>query len=359
MNKRALKIVINSIFLILCAFTTSQVFAAENALSYLKVPAGYQVSLFKDDLPGARSLALSDSGTVFVGTRESEVYAVKDGKKYIIAKGLDMPNGVAIKNGDLYVAEVSRILKFPKIDSHLENPGKPEVVYDKFPTEKHHGWKFIAFGPDGYLYVPVGAPCNVCEPKPDQFAAIFRFKKLDGSAPELYANGIRNTVGFAWQPGSNQLWFTENGRDMMGDDVPADELNFAPKSGMNFGFPYCHQGDLPDPEFGKKHACSEFTPPEWKFPAHAAVLGMRFIDANTILVAQHGSWNRSKKSGYQVVKVNLRAGRVTSVEPFVTGFLQPGEKTVGRPVDVMELKDHSILVSDDDKGAIYRVTRKP
>jgi glucose/arabinose dehydrogenase len=249
-------------------------------LSRLKLPPGFEVSVFAEDVDGARSMALGDKGTLFVGTmREGKVYAIaNDGKKATkvetIATGLDMPNGVAVKDGALYVAEVDKIWRYDAIESHLGNPPKPALVYGKYPSDRHHGWKFIRFGPDGWLYVPVGAPCNICEP-PAPYASITRLKP-DGSAMEIYARGIRNSVGFDWDPRTQELWFTDNGRDMMGDDMPSDELNHAPKPGMNFGYPYCHQGDAPDPEFGKKHACGEFTPPAAKLGPPVASLGKRF-----------------------------------------------------------------------------------
>jgi len=340
---------------LLCLFVAPAL--ASDTLEKLKAAPGYQVEIYADHLPGARSMALGAKGSVFVGTRAGEVYAIRDHHFYTIAKGLNEPNGVAFRNGALYVAEISRILKFKNIETHLDQPPKPEVIYAGLPTEKHHGWKFIAFGPDGFLYVPVGAPCNICNPeeKDQRFAAILRFKKLDGSAPEIFAKGIRNTVGFDWNPKTHELWFTDNGRDQLGEDIPADELNRAPKAGLHFGFPYCHQGDLLDPEFGKGKKCSNYTPPVFKFGAHVAALGMRFLSANTILVAEHGSWNRSKKVGYQVLKLTLSGNRVTRSEPFLSGFLQPGEQVLGRPVDVQPMKDGSVMVSDDQGDTIYRM----
>jgi len=348
------------VVLTLLSLFTAPALAADT-LEKLKPAPGYRVEIFADHLPGARSMALGSKGTVFVGTRAGEVYAIHDHHFYTIAKGLNEPNGVAFRNGALYVAEISRIIRFKDIEKHLDSPPKPDVIYDGLPTKKHHGWKFIAFGPDGFLYVPVGAPCNICDhesagkDQDERFAAILRFKKLDGSAPEIFAKGIRNTVGFDWRPKTHELWFTDNGRDEMGDNVPADELNRAPKPGMHFGFPFCHQGDLLDPDFGKGKKCSDYTPPVFKFGAHVAALGMRFLNANTILVAEHGSWNRSKKVGYEVLKLTLSGNRVTHAEPFLSGFLQPGDQVLGRPVDVQPMKDGSVLVSDDQGDTIYRV----
>ena len=273
-----------------------------------------------------------------------------------------MPVGVALREGSLYVSAVSRILRFDAIGKHLDNPPEPVVVKGDLPTEKHHGWKFIAFSPDDWLYVPVGAPCNVCEGDPERFATILRMKP-DGSQTQTFAKGVRNTVGFDWHPITRSLWFTDNGRDMLGDDLPPDELNHAPRAGMHFGFPYCHGGTIPDPEFGGKRSCAEFTAPTQALGAHVAALGMRFytgkqfpeIYRHQVFIAEHGSWNRSKKSGYRVSLVTLQGERAVSYAPFISGWLQ-GETAWGRPADVLVLADGSILISDDLAGAIYRVT---
>ena len=322
-------------------------------------------------MPNARSLTLSPSGILYVGTRGSDkVYAVadenKDGKAdkvYTVASGLNTPNGVAFKDGNLFIATISSILRLDSIESRLANPPKPVVVYDKLPTEEHHGWKFIAFGPDGKLYIPVGAPCNVCDRKEPVYASISRMN-ADGSGFEIYARGIRNSVGFAWHPLTSQLWFTENGRDNLGNDVPSDELNTAPKAGMHFGFPYCHQGDVLDPEFGKGKNCSDFTPPVQKLGPHVAALGMRFYTAaafpaeykNQVFIAEHGSWNRSEPIGYRITLVKLdSAGKALSYSNFAEGWLQPGGKVLGRPVDVQVMPDGALLVSDDYAGVVYRI----
>jgi glucose/arabinose dehydrogenase len=346
---------------------------AQVSLDRLKLPPGFEVSVFAANVKNARSMALGDKGTLFVGSMGAgNVYAiVNDGMKatrvLTIATGLNMPNGVALRDGALYVAEVDKVWRYDAIESNLEHPPKPTLVYGKYPTEKHHGWKFIRFGPDGWLYVPVGAPCNICEPG-DPFAAITRLKP-DGSAMEVYERGIRNTVGFDWDPRTKELWFTDNGRDMLGDDVPDDELNHAPKAGMNFGYPYCHAGDVADPEFGKKHNCSEFTPPAAKLGAHVASLGMRFYTGamfpaeyrDRIFIAEHGSWNRSKKSGYRVMSARIDGGKASDVKVFMEGFLDvPSDTAWGRPVDVQVMPDGALLVSDDSANAIYRITyRKP
>ncbi|GJM31082.1 MAG: sorbosone dehydrogenase [Saprospiraceae bacterium] len=341
-------------------------------LERINLPDGFKITIFADSLTNARSMDLSPSGTLFVGTRgEDKVYALRDtdgdfkaDERYVIATGLKMPNGVAFHNGDLYVAEVSRILKYENIESQLANPPQPVVVYDQYPTETHHGWKFIAFGPDGKLYVPVGAPCNICESEEPIFASITRMNP-DGTGMEVIQHGVRNTVGFTWHPQSGELWFTDNGRDMMGDDVPACELNRAPEDGMHFGYPYCHQGDLPDPKFGEGQNCSEFTPPARKLGPHVAPLGIEFYTGNQfpesyknqILIAEHGSWNRSKKIGYRVMLVTLDENQqATDYKPFADGWLDEAtDEAWGRPVDLEFLPDGSMLVSDDFADVIYRI----
>jgi glucose/arabinose dehydrogenase len=281
-----------------------------------------------------------------------------------VAQGLNAPNGVAFHEGALYVAEINRILRFDNIEANLAKPPAPVVVFDKLPRETHHGWKFIAFGPDGWLYVPVGAPCNICEPNPDVYAAIHRMKP-DGTQFQVFARGIRNTVGFDWDPRTREMWFNEHGRDMMGDDMPSCELNHAPTPGLHFGFPYCHQGDTPDPEYGAKRKCSEFQPPALKQGGHVAPNGLRFYTgtmfppeySNRIFIAQHGSWNRSKKSGYRVMMVTLnRDGKtVEKYEEFAGGWME-NERAWGRPVDVLVMPDGALLVSDDTANAVYRIS---
>jgi glucose/arabinose dehydrogenase len=341
-------------------------------LEDIELPDGFTIEIYADEVKNARSMDYSPEGTLFVGTRdEGKVYALKDtdgdykaDKKYVLAEGLNMPNGVALRNGDLYVAEVSRVLKFPNIESRLETPGEPEVVFDDYPTESHHGWKYIAFGPDGKLYVPVGAPCNICKSEDEVFASITRMNP-DGSEMEVVQHGIRNTVGFTWHPETQDLWFTDNGRDWMGDNKPDCELNYAPQEGMHFGYPYCHQGNIPDPEFGDQRDCSEFTPPVQKLGPHVAPLGLEFYTGdqfperfnNQIFIAQHGSWNRSEKIGYRVMRVKLDGNKAVEYEPFAQGWLKKG-KVSGRPVDVELLPDGSMLVSDDYANVIYRIVYK-
>jgi glucose/arabinose dehydrogenase len=335
----------------------------------ITLPPGFKIDIYTDNVKGARSMALSQSGVLFVGTRGAgNVYAVLDTDKdykadkvITIASGLNNPNGVALKDGNLYVAEINRVIRFDNIEQNLDNPPKPVVINDTLPTDRHHGWKFIRFGPDGKLYVPVGAPCNICMPSP-KHASLFRMNP-DGSDLEKYASGIRNTVGFDWNPETGVLWFTDNGRDMLGDDIPSDELNRAPEKGLNFGFPYMFANDVRDPEFGKDIDLSKFVKPAMELGPHVASLGIRFYTGNMfppeyknqIFVAEHGSWNRSHKIGYRVVVVKVEDGKAVSQKPFAEGWLK-GESVSGRPVDVQQMDDGSLLVSDDFAGVIYRIT---
>jgi len=346
--------------------------AAKYQLDKIKLPPGFSVSVFAE-VSNARSMCYGSKGTLFVGNRsEDNVYAVVDNnndgkadKVYTIAKDMNTPNGVAFKDGSLYVAEINRILRYDNIEDKLDNPPVPVVVYDKFPTKTHHGWKYIAFGPDGKLYVPVGAPCNVCNEKDSIFATITRMN-ADGSGLEIFAKGIRNTVGFTWHPTTNQLWFTDNGRDMMGDDMPFCEMNVAPEKGMHFGFPFIHQGDTPDPEFGKGKNAADFTPPALKVGPHVAPLGLKFYTGkmfpaayqNKVFIAEHGSWNRSKKAGYKIGVATVEDNKVTNYTPFMEGFLQSKDQVIGRPVDCIVAPDGALLVSDDYAGVIYRIVYK-
>ena len=342
-------------------------------LNNIKLPAGFSIEVFAE-VENARSMAMSPSGTLFVGNRnDDKVYAIKDtngdfkaDKKWVIASGLNMPNGVAFKDGDLYIAEVSKISKFSGIESKLDNPGKPVTVYDKYPSEAHHGWKYIAFGPDGKLYVPVGAPCNICESKDPQYASITRMN-ADGTGMEVFASGVRNTVGFTWHPETKDLWFTDNGRDMLGDDIPPCELDVATKAGQHFGYPYCHGGTITDPEFGSMRPCSDFQKPAQNLGAHVAPLGLKFYNGKqfpasyqgNLFIAEHGSWNRSKKSGYKISLVKVSGGKSTGYETFASGWLDEStQKVWGRPVDVLLLADGSMLVSDDQANVIYRRSYK-
>ena len=337
-------------------------------VSKLKVPPGFKVELWASGMPNGRSMTESPSGVVYVGTRfTGNVYAVvtKDGKREVktIAKGLHRPNGVAFANGSLYVAELSRIIRYDNIEANLDNPPAPVVVFDALPKDEPHGWKFLTLSPDGqYLYFQIGTPANIVVP-PYTHAAIVRLN-LKTNILEYVATGVRNSVGMDFQKGTKELWFTNNGRDWVDESLPNDTLNRLAHKGMNFGYPFCHQGDFLDPEFGKGRSCDEFDKPEMKLGAHVAALGMRFYNGNmfpaeykgNIFIAEHGSWNKTKKSGYQVVRVVLDGkNKPVKLEPFITGWLE-GESFWGRPVDVQVLKDGSMLVSDDETGAIFRVS---
>lgn len=341
----------------------------QELLKNLHVPDGFKLSIFADNVPNARSLALGDKGVVFVGTGASgNVYAVEDtnqdgiaDKTHTIATDLYMPNGVAYKGGALYVAEINRITRYDNITEALGKPPKPTVVYDKLPSDKGHGWKYLRFGPDGKLYTAIGAPCNVCNPE-KPYASLMRLNP-DGSHFEIIATGIRNTVGFDWQPETDSLYFTENGRDLLGDDLPPEELNNWTKVGQHFGYPYCHAGEILDPEFGVGKNCKDFTPPAWKFKAHIAPLGLRFHHGgsfpaeykNQLFVAQHGSWNRTKPDGYRIALVRFKQNKPVSEEVFVDGWLSKDDKVLGRPMDILELPDGSLLISDDQLGVIYKL----
>lgn len=343
-------------------------FCSALELNHISLPPGFNIELYAS-VPNARSMALGEQGTLFVGNRSGDsVYAVRDedgdnkGESVTpIASGLHMPNGVVYKDGDLYVAEVSKIHRFANIEDNLDAP-QSEVVFDGYPDAEGHGWKYIAFGPDGMLYVPVGAPCNVCEAE-DPFSSITRLD-LEKGRFDIFARGIRNTVGFDWHPATGELWFTNNGRDWMGDNKPPDSLHKAPEKGLNFGFPYCHAG-LPDPELRSGKNCDEYAPAQLHLPAHVAALGMKFYTGQmfpeeyrgAIFIAEHGSWNRSSPVGYRVTMARFQENGSLSYTEFATGWLQ-GEKAWGRPVDVLVMPDGALLVSDDRAGAIYRISYK-
>ncbi|MBI2314208.1 MAG: sorbosone dehydrogenase family protein [Betaproteobacteria bacterium] len=360
-------------FVVCCALFAGVAPARALPLEKIRLPPGFDISVYAE-VPNARAMTLGRDGTVYVGSMSAgKVYAVlnrsggpRAESVITLASGLLLPVGVAYRNGSLYVSEVSRILRFDRVDESLANPPKPVIVNDGFPKDRHHGWKFIAFGPDSMLYVPVGAPCNICEPDPDRYALIARMKP-DGSGVEVIARGVRNSVGFDWHPVTKELWFTDNGRDWLGDDAPPDELNHAPKKDLHFGYPYCHGGAIADPEYGSKRRCAEFSPPARNLAPHVAALGMRFYSGtmfppeyrNQIFIAEHGSWNRSEKIGYRVSIARLAGNRVVKYEPFAEGWLQ-GESAWGRPADVLVMPDGALLVSDDFAGVIYRIAyRKP
>lgn len=341
----------------------------DRELSYLKVPEGFAVTYFAKEVPGARSLTAGGTGVVYVGSRpQKAVYALEDSDRdgraetrYTVASGLNHPNGVAYHNGDLYVAEIGRILVFRGIDTSYRNNPAYDVIYDRLPKDTHHGWRYIRIGPDSKLYIGIGAPCNVCSVE-DPFAAIARLN-LDGTGFEVVQRGIRNTVGFDWNPSDGSLWFTDNGRDQMGDDTPPDELNRSTGTPGYFGFPFCHGNGITDPQFNKGENCAIHTSPKAVLGPHVAALGFRFYRGSQfpdeykskVIIAEHGSWNRSVPIGYRLMTVDIQGEKAENYKEFVTGWLE-GEEAKGRPVDVLELKDGSILVSDDLQGAVYRIT---
>jgi len=348
-------------------------------LSQLKLADGFKISVYASGVVGARSLSLSPSGVLYVGTRSlgfsrdpiGKVYAIRDkdsdgvaDEVLTIAEGLDMPNGVAFYEGDLYVAELTRVIKYENIETDLLNPPQPTVIAEGFVDEFRHGWKFIRFSPEGQLYVPVGGPCNICEPEQDAHSNIKRMNP-DGTGLEVYAKGVRNSVGFDWHPVTGEFWFTDNGRDMLGDNIPSDELNHAPEPAGHFGFPYCHQGDLLDPEFGKDKNCLDYIAPSVKLGPHVAALGFRFYKGDMLpdryqnkpIIALHGSWNRTPKAGHTGAKlVVVHTGEGNEIETLVEGWLQENNKYVGRPVDVELAHDGSVFISDDHAGVIYRLS---
>jgi len=342
----------------------------EILLRRIELPPGFKIELYATGVPNARSLTLGAGGTVFVGSRRAgKVYALtasgrpdKAGEVITIARGLQEPNGVAFHDGSLYVAEVSRVLRYDAIEARQKNPPAPVVVSTNLPHTNQHEWRYARFGPDGWLYVGVGAPCNVCESADKHVASILRMRP-DGSGLEIFARGLRNSVGFDWNPRTSELWFTDNGRDGMGDDIPPDELNYAPRPGMNFGFPYCHGKNIPDPKFGSEHSCSEFTPPAMELPAHVAPLGMRFYTGNMfpdsfrnqIFIAEHGSSDRTIPTGYRISLVTLDRNRAVQYQIFASGW-QLGRFKWGRLADVQVMPDGAMLVSDDYAGAIYRIS---
>lgn len=354
-----------SLSLALLAFTASTA----------EVPSGFKIEVFADEVEGARQMVLSKNGIIYVGSRRpGKVHAVidKDGdykadEVVLIIEDLNMPSGLTYKDGDLFIAEVHRVIRIKDIDKNYDKSPKPEVVYSNLPDKLHHGWKYAKFGPDGRLYIPIGVACNVCLSDDRRFGSIIAVD-LETGKEEYIAEGVRNSVGFDWDPVTNDFWFTDNGRDMMGDDIPPCELNKVSKVGDFFGFPYMHGKSVKDPKFYKRfekdRGNTDFVEPEWEYQAHVAPLGMMFYQGeqfpaeykNSIFVAQHGSWNRSKKVGYKIVNMQLDENRnVIAENDFVTGWLD-GEEVLGRPMDIITLKDGSILISDDGFSVIYRVS---
>lgn len=340
----------------------------------LSLPDGYKISIYAE-VPNARQMAQGEDGTIYVGTRrDGRVFAVVDqnadfkaDQVFEIDTGLNLPSGLAYKNGDLYVGAVSEILVYRDIAGRLSSPPEPEVLIGDLPTERHHGWKFIDFGPDGHLYIPVGAPCNICLSEDPRFASILQYDLADISNPKVYAHGVRNTVGFDWHPETGNLWFSDNGRDHLGDEIPACELNEVTKAGQHFGYPFYHQDGLADPEFGDKGGkASDYVEPALLLGPHTAPLGILFYTGemlpaglnNQVLIAEHGSWNRTPEAGHIGYRITL--GREVDgelrYEVLIDGWLEETNESWGRPVDLLQLEDGSVLISDDKANVIYRLT---
>ena len=369
MFKNVLLVISLSLLSAFCSTVNAQKGADEgkSVLERLKVPKGFSISVYADDLQNARQMAISPNGVVYVGSfRAGKLYALKDEnndgiaeKRWLLAEGLNLPTGIAYHQGDLYVAVIDKILRFVDVDKHLDKP-KSTVFYDKFPSDKHHGWKYLSFSPQGKMIVPVGVPCNICEVD-ERYGRIFSMD-MKTKALTTIAEGVRNSVGFDFHPQTGELWFSDNGRDMMGDDIPPCEINRVSEQGQHFGYPYIHGDDVIDPEFGKGKNPGDYVKPALSLGAHVAPLGIHFYRGNQfpkqyknqLFVAEHGSWNRSKKAGYKVMLATVKDNKVVKYEDFMSGFMA-NEETYGRPVAFLAMPDGSLLVSDDYAHQIYRV----
>lgn len=340
----------------------------EKNLKAVKLPKGFKIEVYASGVNSARQMAWGDKGTLFVGSfGVGTVYAITDkgGKKEVktVLTGLKMPTGVAFRDGALYVADIDKILKYENAEASLDKMPQGKVVYGDMPNYVAHGWKYLTFDKEGRLYVPFGPPCNVCLP-PTSLSQVRRVNPDTGEA-ELIAIGVRNSVGGAIDPRSGDYWFSENARDWVSDDMPSDKLNHVAKIGAHYGYPYCHQGDMLDPKYGKGHKCSDFTPPALKLGAHVAPLGMKFYSgkqfpaeyANNLFIAEHGSWNRHKYQGARIMRVTTDpAGKNVKQEVFASGWINGDQSYTGRPADILLAPDGSMLVADDWAGAIYRIS---
>ncbi|MBL6957739.1 MAG: PQQ-dependent sugar dehydrogenase [Rhodospirillales bacterium] len=361
----------------LFAATATACSAADPNLQSLTLPPGFAIAPYAQ-VPGARSLSVAPPlGVVFVGTRSNSVFAIVDAdrdnkpeKVVRVLSGLKVPNGIAWRDGYLYVAEQHRVVRFRAGSLKELAASRPQVLFGRLPDNRWHGWRYAAFGPDGWLYVAVGAPCNICRIKGME-GTIIRIRPPRGGQsvgtlrPEIFARGIRNSVGLAFHPVTKSLYFTDNGADYMGDDLPPEELNHAPRAGLHFGYPYYGGGDARTPDFRDETPPQKTTLPVVRFAAHNAALGLHFYQGSMLpseyrhdaFVAQHGSWNRSDPDGYRVVRVRFdKNHKATGFEPFIEGWLQADGSAWGRPVDVTELPDGSLLLSDDRQGLVYRIT---
>ncbi len=357
----------------LSLFIKTSVFAAPIPVEKLQLPPGFEVSVYASGLETPRQMALADNGVVFVGSMHDKVYALEpstDLKKAqkidVIAKNLNYPNGVAFRDGTLYVAEIQKISAYQDILNHLNQPLLPKIVSTALPDKTWHGFRYIKFGPDGWLYMGIGMPCNTCIQEDKRFGTLSRISLQQPEKLEVFARGLRNSVGFAWDPDDKSLWFTDNGQDLLGDKLPPEELNRASKADINFGFPFFYGNNVPAPHYDGLNAPKEATPPALELPAHMAPLGMTFYTGHTfpadyhdvIFIALHGSWNRSTKVGYKVIRVNHQGEKVIGYETFMSGWLEKNEQVWGRPVDVLVMPDGALLISDDMSGVIYRVSYK-
>lgn len=343
--------------------------ASDIPIDKFKLPPGFKAEIWATGMPGARAMARSPSGKIYIGTRGiGRVYELTDNggtrSSRVVVDKLVQPAGVAFANGALYVMAIDKVLRFDGIESNPSVAPVDMTAAFKLPPEQHHNWKYIAFGPDGKLYVPFGAPCNICVPG-QEYAQIRRYN-ADGSGMEVIARGVRNTQGFAWHPVTKEMWFTDHGRDWMGDDTPEDELNRMPSTGRNFGFPYCHANGVADRDIAKPNPCDGVTLPVQTMGPHAAAMGVHFYTGsmfpaeyrNALFVARKGSWNRTQKYGYDVVVVRTdEQGRSARIEPFMTGFLDGANNSfAGRPTYMLQMPDGALLVSDEQLGAIYRIS---
>jgi glucose/arabinose dehydrogenase len=346
-------------------FTPAEI---EANLKNIKLPPGFKIEVYATDVPSARQLALGDKGTLFSGSFSGGVVSAivdQGGKKVVktVLKGLKMPTGIAFRDGALYVVDIDKIYKYDDVEANLDHLPEPKVVYDDMPPYLPHGWKYLVFDKDGWLYVPFGPPCNICLP-PTSVSQIRHVNPATGLA-ETVALGVRNSVGGDVDPRTGDYWFSENARDWLGDDIPSDKLNHIARIGEHFGYPYCHQGDIPDPKFAAGHKCSEFSPPAFKLGAHVAPLGMKFYTGdqfpaeykNTIIIAEHGSWNRHKFQGGRLVRITVDPdGKNAKQDVLAEGWIGADGKYRGRPNDVLVAKDGSLLVADDFANAIYRIS---
>lgn len=352
----------NLSFLIFISLAALPLFSSN--ISNIKIPDGFRIEVMVEGLDKPRGLTINTDDVIFTGSKSGYIYMVKPDKAVIVIdKGLNGPIGIDLYKDDLYVSEINQIRVYKDIMSQAA-PFKYEVVNKSLPDKKWHGWKYLKVGVDKKIYINIGAPCNVCIKKNKFYGTISRMN-LDGSDLEVFAYGVRNSVGFDWHPVTGEFWFTDNGADNFGDNIPPDELNRVESNGQHFGFPYIHGKSFKDPNYYPKINNIVTTPPQWELPAHVAALGMRFYTGksfpeyyrNGIFIAEHGSWNRSSKIGYRITFVKIEDSSAVSYEVFADGWMI-NEEVWGRPADIEILKDGSLIVSDDLGGKIFRIYRE-